>query len=238
MILFPAIDLVGGRAVRLLHGDYEKMTVYSDDPAAVARGFAGCGAEYVHLVDLEGARDGTTPNLAVVERIARESGLKAEIGGGIRSAETAERYLSAGVWRIILGTAAVEDPALLETLAGRWGDRVAVGVDVRGDRVAVRGWLKDGGVTLDGLCRRIAELGLTGVIVTDIARDGALEGCNTGLYRRLSAGFPQLRITASGGVSSHEDLAALRGAGLWGAIIGKALYTGAVDLTRAVKENA
>ena len=237
MEIFPAIDLYGAKAVRLLRGDYRQMTVYSDDPYGVARDFAACGAGYAHLVDLEGAKDGTTPNLTVVERIARESGLRIEIGGGIRSEETAERYLDAGVWRVILGTAAVEDPELLERLAGRFGDRVAVGIDVRGEQVATRGWLKDSGVTLSALCGRLVSLGLTGVIVTDIAKDGAMGGSNLELYRRLGKAFPRLKVTASGGVSSHEDLAALRGAGCWGAIVGKAYYTGAVDLRRAIEEN-
>ena len=237
MEIFPAIDLFGAQAVRLLRGDYRQMTVYSDDPAAVARDFAACGAKYAHLVDLEGAREGTTPNLPTVERIAKESGLSVEIGGGIRSEETARRYLDAGCWRVILGTAAVEDPALLERLAGRFPGRIAVGVDVRGDRVATRGWLKDSGVTLAELCTRLQQLGITGVIVTDIARDGAMGGSNCELYRKMRADFPALQVTASGGVSSHGDLQALHEAGCWGAIVGKAYYTGAVDLRRAIEEN-
>ncbi|MBR1407331.1 MAG: 1-(5-phosphoribosyl)-5-[Clostridia bacterium] len=237
MEIFPAIDLFEAKAVRLLRGDYRQMTVYSDDPSAVARDFAAYGARYAHLVDLEGAKDGTTPNLQTVERIAKESGLRVEIGGGIRSEETARRYLDAGVWRVILGTAAVEDPALLERLAGRFGDRVAVGIDVRGGMVATRGWLKDSGVMLEALCGRLLPLGLTGVIVTDITKDGAMGGSNLELYRGLGESFPQLKVTASGGVSSHEDLAALRDSGCWGAIVGKAYYTGAVDLRRAIEEN-
>ncbi len=238
MELFPAIDLYGGKAVRLLRGDYEKMTVYSAHPEDVAADFCACGARYAHLVDLEGARDGTTPNLALISAIAKKSGLRVEVGGGIRSEETCARYLDAGVWRVVLGTAAVEDPRLLERLAARYGERIAAGVDVRGEQVAVRGWTKDSGWTLSAFLQRLTDLGLTGVIVTDIARDGAMQGTNLALYRRIGERFPQLRVTASGGVSGYEDLAALRGAGVFGAIVGKAYYTGAIDLARALEENA
>ena len=238
MELFPAIDLYDNKAVRLLRGDYAQMTVYNDDPARVARAFADAGAKYAHLVDLEGARDGTTPHLPLVERIAKESGLRVEIGGGVRTEEIAARYLDAGVWRVILGTAAVEDPALLARLAARYGDRVAVGLDVRDGRIATRGWLKDSGVALEDFINQMERLGLTGAIITDISRDGAMRGSNTRLYRALKEAHPWLRITASGGVSSHEDLGALREAGAFAVIIGKAYYTGAIDLTRALKENA
>ena len=238
MIIFPAIDLYGGKAVRLLRGAYEEMTVYSEDPPAVARDFAAAGAEYAHLVDLEGARDGTTPNFSLVARIAAESGLKVEVGGGIRSGETAERYLSAGVFRVILGTAAAEDPALLEWLAARFPGRVAVGVDIKDGFVAVRGWREASALTAEALLLRLRDAGISDVIVTDISRDGAMRGSNTALYEKMTRAFPEIGFVASGGVSSHEDLAALRLAGCRGAIVGKAYYTGAVDLARAIRENA
>ena len=238
MIIFPAIDLYGGKAVRLLRGAYEEMTVYSEDPPAVARDFAAAGAEYAHLVDLEGARDGTTPNFSLVARIAAESGLKVEVGGGIRSGETAERYLSAGVFRVILGTAAAEDPALLERLAARFPGRVAVGVDIKDGFAAVRGWREASALTAEELLLRLRDAGISDVIVTDISRDGAMRGSNTALYEKMARAFPEIGFVASGGVSSHEDLAALRLAGCRGAIVGKAYYTGAVDLARAIRENA
>ena len=238
MIIFPAIDLYGGKAVRLLRGAYEEMTVYSEDPPAVARDFAAAGAEYAHLVDLEGARDGTTPNFSLVARIAAESGLKVEVGGGIRSGETAERYLSAGVFRVILGTAAAEDPALLERLAARFPGRIAVGVDIKDGFVAVRGWREASALTAEELLLRRRDAGISDVIVTDISRDGAMRGSNTALYEKMTRAFPEIGFVASGGVSSHEDLAALRLAGCRGAIVGKAYYTGAVDLARAIRENA
>ena len=238
MIIFPAIDLYEGKAVRLLRGSYEEMTVYSGDPLSVARDFAAAGAEYAHIVDLEGARDGTTPNLSLITRIAAESGLKIEVGGGIRSRETAERYLSAGVFRVILGTAAAEDPALLAGLAARFPGRVAVGADIRDGFVAVRGWREDSGLTAEELIARIRDAGITDVILTDISRDGAMRGSNTALYERMARAFPEIGFVASGGVSSCEDLAALRAAGCRGAIVGKAYYKGAVDLARAIRENA
>lgn len=238
MIIFPAIDLYEGKAVRLLRGSYEEMTVYSGDPLSVARDFAAAGAKYAHLVDLEGARDGTTPNLPLITRIAAESGLRIEVGGGIRSRETAERYLSAGVWRVILGTAAAEDPELLSELAERFPGRVAVGVDIKDGFAAVRGWREASGLTAEALLARLKGAGIADVILTDISRDGAMRGSNTALYERMTRAFPEIGFVASGGVSSHEDLAALRLAGCRGAIVGKAYYTGAVDLTRAIRENA
>ena len=238
MQILPAIDLYEGKAVRLLRGEYEKMTVYSCDPPAVARAFSEAGAKYVHLVDLEGARDGTAPNLPLIERIAAESGLRVEVGGGIRSEETAARYLSAGVWRVILGTAAAENPEMAARLAAKYPGRVAVGVDVKDGFVAVRGWRVSSPLTAEALCGRLPGMGIAGVILTDVSRDGAMRGSNTALYERMTAAFPELEFVASGGVSNHEDLLALRAAGCWGAIVGKAYYTGAVDLARAIGETA
>lgn len=235
MILLPAIDLYEGRAVRLYKGDYAQMTVYSDDPPAVARDFARCGAEYIHMVDLAGARDGGTPDFDTVAAVAASTKLKVEIGGGVRSEETVRRYLDAGVLRVILGTAAVTDWPLFRSLAERFPGRIAAGVDVRDGYVAIRGWREQSAVTLRGFCARLGETGVRTVICTDISRDGAMRGANRELYRSLREEFPALELIASGGVSSLEDIRALRDMGLHGAILGKAYYTGAVDLREAIE---
>ena len=235
MILFPAIDLYEGRAVRLYKGDYQQMTVYSDHPEEVARDFAAQGATHAHLVDLEGARTGETPNLETALRIRKESGLFCEIGGGIRNAETEKTYLEAGMDRVILGTAAVEDERFLRDAVDRWGNRIAVGVDVRDGCVAIRGWMEQSGLQLLPFCRKMAEIGVQTLICTDISRDGAMRGTNREMYRTLSEQL-KLQITASGGVSTLEDIRALRDLGLYGAIIGKAYYTGAINLKEAVRE--
>lgn len=234
MKIFPAIDLYEGRAVRLLKGDYSRLTVYSDEPFSVAKGFKAAGAEWVHMVDLAGARDGGTPAFGLVAAVARETGLKVEIGGGIRDEETVEKYLDAGVGRVILGTAAVENRGFLEAAVRRFGEKIAVGVDVRDGFVAVKGWTELSGKTLEGFCGELQELGVKTVICTDISRDGAMQGTNRELYRRLSQAF-SLRLVASGGVSTLEDIRALRGMNLYGAIVGKALYTGDIDLKEAIE---
>jgi len=234
MRIFPAIDLVGGKAVRLYQGDYEQMTVYSDDPCAVAADFAACGAEAVHLVDLEGARDGGTPNFETVRRIVGSTPLFTEIGGGIRSFEAIERYIAVGVGRVILGTAALTDEAFLREAVKAYGEWIAVGVDLRDGFAAIRGWREKSEMPALQYLTRLQDLGVSAVIVTDISRDGAMRGTNTGLYRELSQKL-SLDLVASGGVSSLEDVRALRALGLSGAIIGKAYYTGAVDLREAIE---
>lgn len=234
MILFPAIDLYEGKAVRLYKGDYAKMTVYSDHPEEIAADFAACGATHIHLVDLEGARSGETPNLETVLRIRKSTGLFCEIGGGIRSMETVERYLDAGLDRVILGTAAVQDPDFLRQCADRFGDRIAAGADARDGIVSVKGWTEQSGVTLEEFCGQLERIGIRTVICTDISRDGAMQGTNREMYRRLSEQF-SLQITASGGVSSLEDVKSLREMNLYGAIIGKAYYTGEIDLKKAIE---
>lgn len=231
MLILPAIDLYEGRAVRLLRGDYAQMTVYSNRPLEVARGFAVQGAEWLHLVDLEGARDGGTPNLRTILQIKQETGLSCEAGGGIRDMGTIARCLEAGVDRVILGTAATAGVA--EEAVREFGERVAVGVDVRDGRAAVRGWMEDSGLEAMELCRRMGEAGVQTLICTDISRDGAMRGANLELYRELQRHFPG-RIIASGGVSSLEDVRRLAGLRLHGAIIGKACYIGAVDLGEAI----
>lgn len=234
MILFPAIDLLDGKAVRLYKGDYERVTVYNEDPVAVARDFAAAGASHIHLVDLEGARDGTTPHLSTVCRIKEECGLFAEIGGGIRSMSVVDTYLSAGVDRVILGTAALKDPAFLNKALEKYAERIAVGVDIKDGHVAVRGWTETSDTEAFAFCRRLEALGVRTVICTDVSRDGAMQGTNHALYRALTEEF-SMNFIASGGVSSLEDLQRLRTLGLYGAILGKAYYTGAVNLKEAIE---
>ena len=234
MIILPAIDLYEKKAVRLYKGDYANMTVYSNDPVSVARDFEAAGAEWIHTVDLEGARDGTTPNLDVVSAIARETSLKVEIGGGIRNLETVEKYLTAGVSRVIIGTAAVTDEDFLVRATKLYGEKIAVGADVRDGRVAIKGWLCDSGIELSDFLMRMQSHGIRTVICTDISKDGAMKGTNLGLYSTLAKSF-DMNIVASGGVSSMEDVRALRKMELYGAIIGKAYYTGAIDLREAIE---
>ena len=234
MILFPAIDLFEGKAVRLFKGDYAQMTVYSEHPEEIAADFASKGATHVHLVDLEGARSGDTPNLATVLRIRQGSGLFCEIGGGIRSMDTVKTYLEAGLDRVILGTAAVEDPAFLREALDAYGEKIAVGVDIRDGYVAVRGWTEKSALAFLPFCEQMAAEGVKTLICTDISRDGAMRGTNRELYRTLSEKL-NLQITASGGVSTLEDVISLRQMNLYGAIIGKAYYTGDLDLKKAIE---
>ena len=234
MLIFPAIDLYQGQAVRLLKGDYAKKTVYSDDPSQVARDFAAQGAACIHLVDLEGAASGETPHLELICRIKRETGLFCQVGGGIRTMETAARYLDRGVDRVILGTAAVRDPAFLRAAVARYGERIAVGVDLNGGKVAVSGWKDVTDRDAMDFCGEMQALGVSTLICTDISRDGAMKGANLALYRQLQDAF-SVGIIASGGVSSLEDVRSLRDMGLYGAILGKAYYTGAVALQRAIE---
>ena len=234
MILFPAIDIVDGKAVRLYKGDYDQMTVYSENPAEVAFIFRTCGAEAIHIVDLEGAKNGGTPNFDTVLAIKNISGLFCEIGGGIRSMEVVEKYLGAGIDRVILGTAAIEDEAFLKKAVEKYGERIAVGADIRDGYIAVKGWLERSTVTADEFFEKMQSIGVKTIICTDISRDGAMKGTNLGLYRTMSRRY-QMNITASGGVSSMDDVLALKKMGMYGAIIGKAYYTGAIDLREAVK---
>ena len=234
MLIFPAIDLYEGKAVRLYQGDYARMTVYSDDPPALGEAFLRSGADHIHLVDLEGARSGLTPNLKTVCAIRERTGAFCEIGGGIRSMDTVDRYLDAGLDRVILGTAAVRDPAFLDSALAKYGGRIAVGVDLRDGEVSVSGWTEGTGLDGFAFCAELQHRGVKTLIITDIARDGAMRGANQAMYRRLTQEL-SLDITASGGVSSLEDVTALRELGLYAAIIGKAYYTGAVDLSAAVE---
>ncbi len=234
MLLFPAIDLLSGQAVRLLRGDYRTATIYSTDPPALAASFAQAGATHLHLVDLEGARDSGTPNFSVVEQIKKTTGLFCQLGGGVRDLPTARRYFDAGIDRVILGTAAVEDPDLLAAAVAAFGPKIAVGADVQDGFLALRGWTQQSRRTLPDFCADLEALGVATVICTDISLDGALAGTNRALYADL-AHRTHLAIVASGGVSSLEDIRALRALGLSGAIVGKALYTGALDLKAALE---
>ena len=234
MILFPAIDLFEGKAVRLLRGDYRQMTVYSEHPEAVAKDFAAQGATHIHLVDLEGAKAGKIVNLEPVIRIREETGAFCEIGGGIRNMETVDACFAAGLNRVILGTAAVEDEAFLIRSVEKYGERMAVGVDIRDGYVAVKGWTESSAWSFRDFCFRMQEIGVSTLICTDISRDGAMRGTNRQMYRELSEQL-RVNITASGGVSSLEDVRALREMNLYGAIIGKAYYTGEIDLKKAIE---
>ena len=233
MIIFPAIDLYEGKAVRLFKGDYTQMTVYSEHPEEIAKDFAAKGATHAHLVDLEGAKSGATPNLETVLRIREAAGLFCEIGGGVRSMETVKRYLSAGLDRVILGTAAVEDPVFLREAVDAYGEKIAVGVDVRDGFVAIKGWTEKSALGFMDFCREMESIGVKTLICTDISRDGAMRGTNREMYKQLSETLG-LQITASGGVSTLEDVKSLREMNLYGAIIGKAYYTSDIDLEEAI----
>ena len=238
MILFPAIDLIGGKAVRLVKGDYAQMTVYNDNPVAVAQSFEAAGATHIHVVDLEGARDGTTPNFETVCAIIKSTTLKLEVGGGIRDMQTVEKYLSAGAFRVILGTAALTDPDFLKAAVAKYGERIAVGADLRDGMVATHGWLQTSSVTGAEFIRSMQEIGVRVIICTDISKDGVMGGTNRTLYASLQAEFPQMCFTASGGISDMETIKALADMNMYGAILGKALYTGAINLADAVREVA
>ena len=234
MIIFPAIDLYDKKAVRLLKGDYDNMTVYSDNPIEIARDFERQGAKHIHMVDLEGAKDGTTPNIDIVLQIANETSLFTEIGGGIRSMDTVKKYLDAGVDRVILGTAAVNDEEFLKEAVGIYGEKIAVGADVKDGYIAIKGWLEKSEIKLDAFFEKMQSLGVKTIICTDISKDGAMRGTNLQMYRDLSKKY-SVDITASGGVSSLDDVKELRSMELYAAIIGKAYYTGAIDLAEAVE---
>ena len=234
MILFPAIDLFEGKAVRLFKGDYARMTVYSEHPEEIGKDFAACGVTHAHLVDLEGAKSGETPNLETVIRIRESSGLFCEIGGGIRSMEVIDRYMQAGIDRVILGTAAVTDPGFAEEAVAGYGDRIAIGVDIKDGYVAIKGWTEKSGLEAMEFCQKMQDMGVKTLIVTDISKDGAMQGTNMPLYEQLQSSF-DLQIVASGGVSDLSDVRRLSQMGLYGAIIGKAYYIGAIDLKEAIE---
>lgn len=234
MLIFPAIDLYDKKAVRLLKGDYAQMTVYSDKPWEIAEDFQNKGAKSIHIVDLEGAKDGTTPNIDTVGKIIDSCDLFVEIGGGIRSMEVVDKYISIGADRVILGTAAVTDEEFLKSAVEKYGDKIAVGVDIKDGYVAIKGWTEKSQYSCFDFCKKLEAIGVKTLICTDISKDGAMQGTNHELYKELSERF-SMQITASGGVSAIDDVKRLAALGIYGAIIGKAYYTGAIDLREAVK---
>lgn len=234
MNIFPAIDLYGGKAVRLFKGDYNQMTIYNDNPVEVALDFKKNGANFLHLVDLEGAKTGETPNLEVIKNIVLSTDAFVEVGGGVRSLEVIERYLSVGVKRVILGTAAVNNPEFLQQAVKLYGDKVAVGVDLKDGFVAIKGWTEKSECEGFAFCKKMQEIGVKTIICTDISKDGAMQGANHALYKKLKESL-DVDVIASGGVSSIEDVKKLKDIDLYGAIIGKAYYTGAIDLSQAIK---
>lgn len=235
MVIYPAIDLFDGKAVRLFKGDYQQMTIYNDNPAEVALDFRKQGAKSMHLVDLEGAKKGVPTNQDTIKEIVKAFDGFVELGGGIRSMETVKFYLEAGINRVILGTAAVKDPDFLEQAVKQYGEKIAVGVDIKEGYVAINGWLDKSQVSAEDFFQQMTDLGVKTIICTDISRDGAMQGANIELYKSLSENYP-IDIIASGGVSSMEDIVALRDMNLHGAIVGKAYYVGAINLEQAILE--
>ncbi len=233
MIILPAIDIINGQAVRLEKGDYSKKTVYSENPAQVAKKFADTGAQFLHLVDLDGAKSGRSDNFDTIKEIISQSRLFTELGGGIRTLETVRKYFDAGVSRVILGTAAVTDPDFLDRCLDLYGDKIAVGIDIKDGFVAIRGWTELSNFTCEQFFEKMQKKGVKNIICTDISRDGMLGGTNTELYHRLSEKF-SIDITASGGVSTLSDIQLLSKLKIYGAILGKALYTGTLSLTDAL----
>lgn len=233
MIIFPAIDIIGGKAVRLFKGDYDKKTVYGE-PLDVAKDFLSLGAKNIHIVDLDGAKTGDNPNFDLICKIKDKTGLFIEVGGGIRDEQTIEKYLSAGIDRVILGTVAVKNPDFVKNAVAKHKDKIAVGIDVKDGFVAVKGWTEKSDKQLFGFCAEMVDIGVKTVICTDISKDGALNGTNSEMYKSLSQKFP-INFIASGGVSTLSDVKTLKDLGLYGAIIGKAYYTGDIDLKKAIE---
>lgn len=234
MNIFPAIDIYEKKAVRLFKGDYNQMTVYSDSPWEIAEDFEKAGAKFIHVVDLEGAKTGKTPNLEIVKKIAEKTDLFLEIGGGIRDMATVKTYLENGADRVILGTSAVNDEAFLKEAISTYGEKIAVGADVKDGYIAIKGWVEKSEYSLDEFLKKMQNLGVKTIICTDISKDGAMKGTNLALYKELSQKYT-LDIIASGGVSNIDDIKALKEMNLYGAIIGKAYYTGAIDLKEAIE---
>ncbi len=234
MNIIPAIDLIGGKAVRLSKGDYNKVTVYSECPWNVARDFEESGAEFLHIVDLDGALEGSTANFDTIRRIVESTALSVEVGGGIRNMETVERYINIGVDRVIIGTAAVKDPEFLASAVARYPENIAVGIDIKDGMVAIKGWTELSAYSCFDFCERMQNMGVSTVICTDISKDGMMSGTNLGLYAELQNRF-KMNMIASGGVSSLDDVVRLSQMRIYGAILGKALYTGAVELADALR---
>ena len=234
MNIFPAIDLKDKNVVRLLKGDYNQLTVYGNNPLATAREFKEQGAEYLHVVDLDGAKTGVGTNREIILSLAKNSGLKVQTGGGIRTGETVEEYIKGGIFRVILGTASVKDPGFLKEMVNEFGSAIAVGVDIADGYVAINGWTEKSSLEAFSFCDSLCNIGVKTIICTDISKDGAMKGTNRELYKELSEKFP-IDIIASGGVSALDDIEALTKLNLYGAIIGRALYNGAITLKDAIE---
>lgn len=234
MVILPAIDLIDAKAVRLFKGDYAQMTVFNPDPLAVAKDFSACGAEAIHLVDLDGAKSGKSTNHKVIENIIKTTGLFAEVGGGIRDMDTVKKFVDIGVGRVIIGTKAVTDEKFLQSAVEKYGSKIAVGVDIKDGFVAINGWVEQSQYDCFEFCEKLQKLGVSTVICTDVSKDGAMQGTNFALYKQLKERF-DMNIIASGGVSSIDDISALKALNIYGAIVGKAYYLGAIDLSRAIK---
>ncbi len=236
MKIFPAIDLRGGRVVRLTQGDYDKMTVYEGEPMQQAAEFIAAGAKYLHVVDLDGAKDGTLANFSTIEGIAKQGGLYIEVGGGIRTEARIAQYLELGVSRCILGTIAVQDFDFTTRMIAKYGDKIAIGVDARDGYIAINGWKELSSEKGIDFCKRLHAVGCSSVIYTDIAKDGAMQGTNMQLYRQLAAEIPALAITASGGICGEDELVELAALGTDSAILGKSLYSGALNLQDVIRK--
>ncbi|MBR4153241.1 MAG: 1-(5-phosphoribosyl)-5-[Selenomonadaceae bacterium] len=234
MIIFPAIDLRGGKCVRLIQGDFDKETVYSDDPQATALKWQNLGAKFLHVVDLDGARAGSPQNLSAIKSILNAVKIPIEVGGGIRTIDDMEKLLSLGVRRVILGSVAVENISLVEEAVKKFGDKIVVGIDARNGFVAVHGWEKSSAVKVGELAKKIVAAGVETIIYTDISKDGMLSGVNAEIFTKL-AEESGAQIVASGGVKSIEDIRALKAAKVAGVIVGKAIYTGSLDLKSAIE---
>ncbi len=234
MLIFPAIDLIDGEAVRLYKGEYDKKTTYSKNPIDVAKEFERLGAKYIHVVDLDGAKNGETPNLEIIKKIKKETSLFVEVGGGIRNLDTVKKYVDSGIDRVIIGTAAVKDPKFLKEAVDLYKDKVSVGIDCKEGYVAIKGWLETTSLDIDTFMMKMINVGIKHVIVTDISKDGAMEGTNLKMYESLSKKY-DIDITASGGVSSIDDVKALKKLNMYAAIIGKAYYIGEINLSEAIE---
>jgi phosphoribosylformimino-5-aminoimidazole carboxamide ribotide isomerase len=233
MNIIPAIDLQSGRCVRLTQGDFGQQKIYDVDPVAIAKRYESEGAHYLHIVDLDGAKEGQPMNVHVIQNIRQAVSMFIEVGGGIRTIETAAMYLSMGIDRVIIGTSAIEDEKMLASLINQYHDRIAVGLDVDRQHVMVRGWMKDTKVHLDTVLSKLETIGVETIICTDIQKDGMLEGTNLELYRQLKE-KTKMNIIASGGVTSMNEIKELRALNLEGAIIGKALYENRLILKEVI----
>lgn len=233
MNIFPAIDLRDKKVVRLFKGDYDQMTIYGNDPLKIAKEFEETGSEYLHVVDLDGAKDGNNPNFECVKNIVENTNLKVEIGGGIRNEEIIKKYIDIGVFRVILGTIAVKNFEFLKEMVEKYGDKIAVGVDIADGYVAIHGWKELSEEKYNDFFKKLEEIKVKTVICTDISRDGAMKGTNISLYKELKEKY-SIDIIASGGVSTYENIKELTEMDMYGAILGKALYTKDIDLKEAL----